>query len=239
LLVIAGRFDTTDEGIVLAGRAIELLRGLARQFPGTRDIQPAVGDGLHDLAVKHIERGEVALAIGLLREAIGLQEAVLKSDPGSKTCRTFLRNHLALLARCLANATDPEICDVRTAIDLAGRALDIDPGFDMAHLFLGMAQYRAGDLVAAEAALTRCLEIRHGNEPLAHLFRAMVRCRRDAKALAWVDFLAGFGQSIAETATDPEIIRTEAEAGQLLGIPMCLVPKASGQRPNKPADRGN
>src|SRR5207244_4854931 len=73
--------------------------------------------------------------------------------------RAFLRNHYCELAGWLANSPDPQWRSPGQAVDMATKALELDPQYGDGHIHLGVAQYRAGDGKAALASLKKGLEL--------------------------------------------------------------------------------
>jgi tetratricopeptide (TPR) repeat protein len=131
------------------------------------------------------------------------------------------------LAWQFATSADPRARNASLAVELAKRAVELDPKNSTVLNTLGIAYYRAGNWEDAIELLTKSMEGRSGGDSFNWFFLAMAHWQlgnKDAardwhvKAIEWMDDHA---------PKNEELLRLRAEAAELLGI--------SGQSPVAPA----
>jgi tetratricopeptide (TPR) repeat protein len=131
----------------------------------------------------------------------------------SPSVATPLSNFSMLLATCPC----AEVRNPVRAVELAERAVSLEPRGALAWRALGMAHYAAGHDDDAITALEKSMEIRSGGGGYDWFFLAMAFARRGDrnqarkwydKAVAWMDVLSPL---------DPELRRFRDEAAALLG----------------------
>jgi uncharacterized protein HemY len=124
-------------------------------------------------------------------------------------------------------ATCPEISmrDARQAVFHAGRAVELAPGDAGFWNTLGMARYRDGDWKGAITAVKKSMEIAKDSDAsdcfilaMAHSQSGDARQAREwfDKAVAWMD---------NNKPKDEELLRSRAEAAELLGLREAETPK--------------
>jgi tetratricopeptide (TPR) repeat protein len=129
------------------------------------------------------------------------------------------------LAWLLATCPDATERDPGRAIDLAKKAVELEPKAAEYWNTLGVANYRAGDWKAAVAALDRSVELNQGGEAVDLLFLAMAHRKlgnhnqarkAHAQALQWLD------KNQEALEKDPghaqEVRRFRAEAAEVLEL---------------------
>jgi tetratricopeptide (TPR) repeat protein len=174
LAVILNRQNKLSEAEKAYREAIRVLEPLAARHPQDAASRQYLGGSQCNLAMLLYARGEEGQALPLLEQAIQSGAAATRLAPGNESMRLFSRIQHALFAECLANAPDSHR-DAGRAIELATTALELDPNSGAAHRSLGMAHYRAGNLLAAIAAIEKGLELDKGNkyQPKAYFVLSM------------------------------------------------------------------
>jgi len=127
-----------------------------------------------------------------------------------------IHNHLAWL---LATCPEPKFRDPKRAVELANKAVELEPKDGNHWNTLGVAQYRAGDWKAAIAALEKSNELLKGNDlSFNAFFLAMAHWQLGNKdeARKWYDQAVGW--MAKNKPQDEELSRFRAEAETLLKI---------------------
>jgi tetratricopeptide (TPR) repeat protein len=122
------------------------------------------------------------------------------------------------LAWLLATSSDAALRNPRRAVELASKAVELEPKQGMYRNTLGAARYRAGEWPAAIEALNKSIELRQGGDAFDWYFLAMAEWQRGNKeeARKWYDKAVAWR---AEKAKDnEELVRFEEEASELLGV---------------------
>jgi serine/threonine protein kinase/Flp pilus assembly protein TadD len=189
-------------------QAIALHEKLASEFPKEAGYRQALLKECFGLA---LTEGEV-------REAERACRKLLELDPKNAAAR----NELAWL---LATSPDPKPRNTTSAVELARKAVELEPMQGRWWTTLGVAQYRAGDPKAAITALTKSMELRKGGDSLDWFFLAMARWQLGDKdearhcydsGIRWMD------RNKADLEQNPqrseELRRFRVEAADLLGI---------------------
>jgi serine/threonine protein kinase len=125
-----------------------------------------------------------------------------------------VRNDLAWL---LATCPDVKIRDPRRAVELATKAVELDPHGSYFNT-LGVAHYRAGSFKEAVTALQKSMELQKGGDSFDWLFLAMAHRRLNNTELArqWYDKAVVWMDKHA--SQNDELRRFRAEAQEVLGI---------------------
>jgi Flp pilus assembly protein TadD len=123
------------------------------------------------------------------------------------------------LARKLATCTDPELRSPARAVELARKAIEGQPSNGMFWNTLGVAQYRAGDWKAAETTLRKSIELRSGGDSFDWFFVGMCLWQQGEKDRARTWYKAARLWTTRKSPTNNELIRFQAEAATLLGLP--------------------
>jgi tetratricopeptide (TPR) repeat protein len=132
---------------------------------------------LNDLAFVHGAIGQVAAAAGEYTEAVKCYREGIELNPGYFE----LYNKLAWLL-----ALDPKLVvhNAPEAVELAGRAVSLEPRSRDAWNTLGVAQYRAGDHTAAVGSIEVATKLGHGGDEFDWLILAMAHWNKQNKAEA-------------------------------------------------------
>src|SRR5262249_17801277 len=119
---------------------------------------------------------------GKVDEAIACYKKAIELDPKYANAH----NSLAWL---LATCQDLKFRDPKRAVALARKAVEGAPKEGGYWNTLGVAHYRAGDWMAATAALERSMQLRDGGDAFDRFFLAMARWRLGKKeeARTWYD----------------------------------------------------
>jgi WD40 repeat protein/serine/threonine protein kinase len=125
----------------------------------------------------------------------------------------MLRNNLAW---ALATCPDPSLRNPAQAVALARAVVRHAPRQGMFWNTLGVAQVRAGDSDAAQAALERSIELRSGGDSFDWFFLAMVSWNRGQQAQARTWFEKAVRWMEKDRPRDPELKRFRAEATALI-----------------------
>ena len=194
LLKAAGRSQDVENAY---RQAIDFYAKLAGQSPNEPDFW-------QELAQAHYQLGEWEKAVTAFSKVIEL-----KPDSASS------RNSLAWL---LATSPEPKARNSVRAVDLAKKAVELAPHEGTYWNSLGVAQYRAGNLEAARAALEKSMELRNGGDGLDWFFLAMTHWELGEK----VEASKRYGQAVTwlekNQPNNGELRRFRAEAQELMGV---------------------
>ena len=111
-----------------------------------------------------------------------------------------------------------ELRDPDRAVELAKKAVELEPKEGTYWNTLGVAHYRAGDWKAAIEALTKSMELRNGGDSFDWFFLAMAHWQLGDKpqARSWYDKAVAWMEK--NQPKNEELIRFRAEAAALLGV---------------------
>lgn len=202
---------------------------------GTLDILTNVltrlGDtaALGDLATRLIDRAELngnaeqlpieysraiplLMAGGWRNEAEDLCRKLLALTPENGTAD----NHVAWF---LGTAENPTHREPALAVELAKRAVELNPKAGSWWNTLGTAYYRAGDWQTALEAFGKSMELRNGGDARDWLFLAMAHWQLGdrAEARKWYDQAVAWMDK--HQPKNEELRRFRAEAGELIAEP--------------------
>jgi tetratricopeptide (TPR) repeat protein len=164
-----------------------------------------------DSALAHFNLGMALLGQGKLDEAIAECREAIRLEPDSARGR----NNLSWI---LATFPDPEVRDPARAVELARRAVELEPN-RVTWNTLGVAHYRAGDWKASVAALEKSMALGHGDGyAFDWFFLAMAHWRlgHSDEARTWYERAAAWMEK--NRPKDLELSRFRAEAAALLGL---------------------
>jgi tetratricopeptide (TPR) repeat protein len=115
VLVATGRHEEAEQGY---RRALDLGRKLVAEFPAVPWYQSNLGAALDNYAESVLDRkGDPAVALRLVQEAIRHQRAALQLIPRHPTYRRFLGSHYAVLAETqLRRGAHPEAAAAATEL---------------------------------------------------------------------------------------------------------------------------
>jgi tetratricopeptide (TPR) repeat protein len=150
-------------------------------------------------------------SFGKAQEAEGAYRKLLELNPRHPVA---LNNLSWLLATC----GDAKLRKPKDAVELAKKAVELDPKNGMWWNTLGAAQYRATDWKAAIEALNKSMELRKGGDSFDWFFLAMAHWqlgKRD-ESRKWYDKAVEWMEK--NKPTSDEMGRFRAEAAELLGI---------------------
>ena len=118
------------------------------------------------------------------------------------------------VAWLLATCPEERFRDPKQAVELAKRAVDLEPNNQLYRNTLGVAQYRAGDFQAAVEALNKSIELRKGGDSFDWFFLAMAHWRLDKKeeARRWYDKAVASMEKDSPQNEELRLFRAEAAA---------------------------
>jgi eukaryotic-like serine/threonine-protein kinase len=141
-------------------------------------------------------------------DAIANREKVLVLQPSSASAYNDL-------AYTLANCGDPRLWRPERAVELAKKAVSLDPKGGGYWHTLATSQYRAGDYRGAIESATVAMDLQAGGGPLDWYVLAMAQWK-----IGNMDEARRWYRKIDERPDDSKSLRRfRAEAAQLLGIP--------------------
>jgi serine/threonine protein kinase len=161
-------------------------------------------------------------ALGNLLWAAGRrEEAAEEYRRAEKGWRDEPRNRRSssCLAWLLATCPDPKLRNPIEAVKLAKQAAADPPWPDTRPWqALGAAQYRAGDMKAALAALEKARQFNDGGDGIDFFFLAMACWKQGEKdrARRWYDRAVQWTEK--SRPHDPELLRFRAEAAEMLNV---------------------
>ena len=117
----------------------------------------------------------------------------------------------------MATCPDPRFIDGNEAVDLARKALQLDPMSNIVPNTLGVALYRKGEWKDAIDFLAKSTELRAGGDSFDWFFLAMAHWQLDQKteALEWYEKAV---QWMDKSPENEELLRFRNEATKLLNI---------------------
>jgi serine/threonine protein kinase/tetratricopeptide (TPR) repeat protein len=228
-------------------QALALHEGLVAEYPDEASYRQGLARACVELAA-FLRMKQPAEAVQVLRQALAVHEKLVAEFPREaqygyelfvaydllaqmgniKEAERGWRKLLALdptngrarnrLAWRLATCPDPKLRNGSWAVELARKAVGLEPEQGSWWNTLGAAQYRAGDWKAAIDALTKAMELRLGGDPWDWFFLAMAHWRLGHKeeARRWYDqSVAGMQKNFPH---HEELRRFRAEAEELLEI---------------------
>jgi tetratricopeptide (TPR) repeat protein len=193
-------------------RAVALAQ-LNQPEKAVADLRQAIASGFDNVAPM---LNDSRLAPLRAREDFGkLLEEVAPKTAGA-------HNNLAWL---LATSSDEALRNPRRAVELASKAVELEPKQGMYRNTLGAAHYRAGNWDAAVEALKESMELRQRGDAFDWYFLAMAEWQRGNKEEArnwydkadqWINENQKALQGAPRNAAELKRFRTEAS--ELLGI---------------------
>ena len=211
--------DRPAEAEAAFGQALALAGKLASTFPRV----PAFRE---DLAVVYDQWGQWLMARGVpaeaeakFRRAIALLEKLAAERP---TTATYPRQLAWLLATC----PHPQVRDPRRAVTLARQAVERAPQESAAWSVLGVAHGRAGDWLAALAALEKAVALPGGGDATDGFWLALAYAHLDRPDQARESYRGAVRWMEANRPRDLELRRLQAEVESLLS------PAAGADRPS-------
>jgi tetratricopeptide (TPR) repeat protein len=118
----------------------------------------------------------------------------------------------------LATAPDPEHRDAAWSVKLATKAAELTPKDGTIWSVLGLAEYRAGQLQQAVAALEKAMELRDGGDASDWLVLAMVQWQLGQEEKARTSYENAVQLTKKLDTYDQDLERFRAEAAELLGV---------------------
>jgi tetratricopeptide (TPR) repeat protein len=191
----------TDEALAEYREALRINKNDVYARNNFRQTVEEAGDQLR-------RKGDLVGALAM----VGKGHAVMPDDGA-------LSNYLAWM---LVVCPDPKLRDPKRAVELAGKAVGAAPDDWRFALGLGVAQHFAGEDRAAMKALTRSMELRHG-EDAYHYFPLAAACQQlgnREEARKWYDKgVAWMAANKHPYAAELAFFRADAEARLGLGKP--------------------
>jgi tetratricopeptide (TPR) repeat protein len=138
------------------------------------------------------------------------------------------RNNVAWL---LATCRDPRFRDPRRAVELSRAAVAEQPANRTFLNSLGAAEYRAGNVPGAVAALEQSMRLGNGGDSFDWFFLAMAHRQLGDLPRSFLYYLAAVRWMDTTGPHDDELRRFRSEAAELLGIPN-TIKTPDGPRPD-------
>jgi tetratricopeptide (TPR) repeat protein len=227
LLSRTGRADEAEGPL---REAVKTYQGLADDLPGVPAYQTGLAKALYNLGVFLAQGDRYREAEETYGRALVIQEKLLAAEPRNPTYRAavvFTCNNLAAL---LAWQQKPPYRGASRAVELAQRAVELEPTNGSRWRVLSMAQFRVGNWRKCLAALGRARELRseHGTD---HFFQATAYWHLGEQAKARDHYRAGTRWLDTQAAPNERTLRLRDEAAEVLGI------KAEEKRGQAPPPR--
>jgi len=172
-------------------------------------------------ATAHCSMGIALTKAGRPREAIEHLQTSLEINPNQpEACNN--------LAWVLATASDDAVRDPIRAVELAQKAIELDPKHTDFFNTLGVAHYRAGHWQDAIQWLDKSAQATQGRNAFDWFFLAMAHQQLGQHDEARVDYDQAVERMDKTAPHDPELLRFRAEAQKLLAgkSPQNTKPKA-------------
>jgi tetratricopeptide (TPR) repeat protein len=178
--------------------------GFYETYPEHKDPQNLRGAALFDLALVLSQSGQT-------QKAAEIYDQLLKIKPASAVAC----NNLAWM---LATCPEEKLRNPRRAVELAKKAVELDPKSRFVWNTLGAAQYRAGDWQAALQALEKSMELGKGGDAFDWFFLAMAHWQLGEKGKAREFYDRAVQWMDKNQPTNEELRRFHAEAAALLEL---------------------
>jgi tetratricopeptide (TPR) repeat protein len=180
-------------------------------------------NGMLALADKSIEvtRGKDADAFrtrAILNRGMGHHDKVIADLEKAAELRPTAPRHLNFLAWILATSPDAKSRDPRRAVEVAQKAMHLQPANGNHCNTLGVAQYRAGDWNASIKTLEKSMQLGTGAGSFGWFFLSMAHWRLGQKDEASKWYQKSVEWMDKKMPRDEELIRFRAEAEALLGV---------------------
>jgi tetratricopeptide (TPR) repeat protein len=200
--LLLGRLGKRDEAIAALRQAVSIEPGRAGE---------------------HFQLGNLLAMKGEEGEATASYfKAIENWDASPSLCNSAAcNNNLAWMSACHAlklHDRAQTVALIRSAVELARRAVELAPTDGPCRSTLGCVQYLAGDWSAAVGTLGKSMELNNGGTAYDYFFLAMAHWRlgHADEALAWYDKAVVWMEKHEPHAWDLKLCRAEAEA--LLGL---------------------
>jgi Flp pilus assembly protein TadD len=138
------------------------------------------------------------------------------------------------MALLLADGPDPSARDTARAVELATRAIKLQPNQWEFWTTLGVAAYRAGDWKGTLTALEKARQLGRRSDEIGALFLAMAHWRQGDRQQARKWYEQALERSRGNKSPDGDLRRYRTEAAELLGISSGA---AGAKRDQAPAPR--
>jgi tetratricopeptide (TPR) repeat protein len=175
------------------------------------------------LAEAHARLGALAAsakkwreAEGAYRRAVTLYQKLIGNVPGEARYRSALAGTYNNLAWLLATCDDLKSRDAKQAVELAKKAVALDPKAGINTL--GVAFYRAGDWKESIVAMKKSMELGQGGNSFDWFFHAMAHWKlgNQEEARQWYEKAVQWMEK--NSPKDEELRRFRVEAAELLGL---------------------
>jgi eukaryotic-like serine/threonine-protein kinase len=193
-------------------QAINVFEGLLREFPDDAKYSHELSTALFILAEEFFADGRQQDGIVHYRRAVAVCRESIQAHPADV-------DTVCQLAEALSRPSDLKLHDLNDAIELARKAVALDPNIPRPWLVLGTALYRAGDWSGADAALREAVrQWKEGDYTKAHIlgYLAMAQWQRGHKAAAKESYQKAV--ELMERNFDARDLGLRAEAAALLDI---------------------
>jgi tetratricopeptide (TPR) repeat protein len=158
-------------------------------------------------------------AVQLYRKGARICLEVFEEDPRTPNVRRQLslaRNNLAWL---FATCPDAAFRDPKRAVALARGAVELLNKDGNSWNTLGVSHYRAGNILEADQALERSMELREGGDSFDWFFVAMIRHAQGREQDAFSLYEKAVEWSDANSPGNLELDRFRREAAAMLNLP--------------------
>ena len=209
-------------------RALDEFQSLASRFPDVPGHQWDLATGHKNLAQLLSSERRFQQARDSFSEAISLFEDLMAKFPQWPSSREMLAEVSNSLAFLLATCSDSQVRQPARAVELAKRAVELDPRKGLYWGTLGVAYCRTLDWDSGLKALDKSSELNAGGAADTWFFLAMAYWHKGAKdqARQWYD-KAVVGME-KDRPGNAELLRFRAEAAALLGVNEA--PKSAGRK---------
>jgi serine/threonine protein kinase/uncharacterized protein HemY len=193
----------------LYGEALEI----GRQTRGEEDLETLASMG--NLANVYHEQARYEEAEQLYQKTLEIQRRILGDDhPRTQSCMRNLVNTLQEWAWQIAASSESSAEEYVRSLQLAKRAVKLDPERTVAWQVLGWAHYRTGNWQDSIEALEKSCELQKGGDNFQWFFLAMAHWQlgHEKEALKW------YLQSVDWLYHRNEGYRLRREAEELMGL---------------------
>jgi tetratricopeptide (TPR) repeat protein len=175
------------------------------------------------LAARHREigrsmklQGRLEAADSAWQRALDVLGRMLDANPDSQEIQRLWCDCANDLVWLRVNHPDPNNRNLKAAVPLALRLVELCPGAAEYWNTLGVTHFRAGDDLAALAALDRAAALAGGGTPFDDVFRAMAHARRGELDRATSELARAESQAERYWQGHPELAEFRSEARSIL-----------------------
>jgi tetratricopeptide (TPR) repeat protein len=213
---LLGAVDRLPEAERVSREALQMHEELAQEFRGVPAYRASLAEAWYRLGNTLKREGKYPAADEAYSRSLGMREKLLETEPGNPAYRAAVAWSCQSLASQLAYEQDPPYRAANRALELAKRAVDLDPQGARWQV-LGWALVRAGHWREGLAAIEHARQLNAGYGA-DHFFEAIARRQSGEPGAALENYHAGVAWLEKQASPPERALQLRAEAAKVLGI---------------------